>query len=239
MTPYQIISSYPEQQFNFVMNRLFYDHGEASILDAIKLALSKDDSTLVSSLEFISSSLLQYQKQSWKKLLNNDLKTVLTDLSVTGNYFARVKSVEILHQLASHDEEALEAYYVWLQKQFYLHYTEGMDPLMLFNIFYKLNTRYGGTWVFDYEIDMIQQLLEHPSPAMQIIGLACFKSMNPDQEEVPESLWQWIATMEQQFPFDVFKFMLAFEHKLKKEDQYTYTLEALETFIAAQDLRAD
>ncbi len=233
LTPYQVVTGYPELRFSFTMNRLFFDHGEAPILTAVHQALTKGDPAIVSSLEFLGDSLLQYQKKSWRDLLNNDLKPVLTDISKTGNYFARVKAIEILHQLASDDVEALDACYSWLQKQFDLHFHRGNDPLLLHTIFLKLNTRYGGTWVFDYEIEMIHKLLQHPPPAMQIVGLACFKSMNADQEEVPGNLWKLTADMSQKYPFDFFEFRLAFEEKLRRETQYTYSLEALEAFIAA------
>ncbi|XOV94900.1 MAG: hypothetical protein ACFHWX_09360 [Bacteroidota bacterium] len=216
------------------MNRLFFDHGEEAILEVVCLALNNDDLAIINALEFVSKSLLQYRKHSWRNLLTNNLKDILSGLSEANNYFARVKSVEILYQLAVNDTEALEEYYQWLQDQFYLHYDRENDPLILFTIFNRLNTKYGGTWVYDYEIDMITKMLEHSSPAMQIVGLACFKTMNPDRNEVPESLWYQIDLMKATFSFDFFDFRMAFEQKLSLEKRFSYTIKELETLIADQ-----
>ncbi len=234
--PKNYIYRYPEIRYAIPMNRLFFDHGQDTIMGIVSNGIKRPDNqvnnfTKSNTLLFIQDSLHEYQKKAWKSLLDDNLKETLISLSIDGNYFERVRSVEILHQLAYDDEQKLEDYFEWLQGLFRTHFQKNNDPFLLVTIFTELNKKYGGTWVYDYEIDMIFSLLQHDSHLMKIAGLECFRVLNPDHDEVPESLWELTGKLKNEYSIDFFDLRMTFEKHLMDSHLVDYRLADLEEFV--------
>lgn len=229
--PEDIVENYLENKHDSPINKRFFEHGQDVFLEAITKGIKKSDDKIINTLEFVLDSLRNYKKSSWNESLTHSIQSDVGDLIRSSNYFIR-KSVVDFRQLLAVDQDGLEELYKWLQEVFKLQFDLSKDPLLLYHIFSVLNTRNGGTWVYDYEIEMISVLFKHPSKAMKIAGIGCFEIMNPDMDEVPEELFQNFKKLKEQYDYDFFGLALEFESSLKTANQTDYTMEELDLFIA-------
>ena len=226
-----IVYNYPNQQPRIPVNRLFYDFGEETILKVIIEGLEASDQKTIKALHFLKDSLLDYRKKSWRLQLKQHLQTYWDQILNLEQYFSRKLLLEILHEVIGNDEELLEGYYAWLEQTFRDLFKLNRDPFLLQSLFHQLDTKYGGTWVYDYQVDMLFGLLRHKSVSMRAIGYECFLSLHADEDEIPAELTALVEELNEFNQIDFFLLRQEFEEHLLQSSQEDYETSQLDQFI--------
>ena len=228
-----VIDHYPELKYKIPLNRIFYDYGQDTVLEATITSLKDQEDIIMSALEFLHDSFLSYQKRDWgEKIESSQVLTLLQELVNRSPHLIGCKAAENLGWWnANWGDQDDQGMYDFFKEAFAHHFEKGQDPILLYQLFAELNRKDGGVWVNDYQVDMIWQLLDHNSRLMKIAGLGCFRELRPDEDEVEPELWDRINELKGELEYDFVHLKITFQKFLQEQNKFDYSPYDLEEYL--------